>query len=175
MPQPAAQRFRYSLRSPFGPACGCYSASLRFGLLNGEVGASVRSRIEKAKSVLRCLLPLVVWSSRWTSFALSTLQMAATGWMATPWKTAKRFPPFGTHALLLPFALLAQTVQATRSPIPRCRARCQGVGGAGQAAPRAACPGAELCRGRRTPVTRGRSCTATFLISKRQDLTPDVA
>jgi hypothetical protein len=22
------------------------------------------------------------------------------GWMATPWKTAKRFPPFGTHALL---------------------------------------------------------------------------
>jgi len=40
----------YSLRSPFGPACGCYSAPLLFGLLNGEVGASVRSRIEKQKA-----------------------------------------------------------------------------------------------------------------------------
>jgi hypothetical protein len=48
--QPAAQRLRYSLRSPFGPACGCYSASPRFGLLNGEVAASVRSRIEQQKA-----------------------------------------------------------------------------------------------------------------------------
>ena len=33
--RPSPQHLHYSLRSPCGPACGCYSASLRFGLLTG--------------------------------------------------------------------------------------------------------------------------------------------
>ena len=33
--RPSPQHLYYSLRSPCGPACGCYSAALRFGLLTG--------------------------------------------------------------------------------------------------------------------------------------------
>ena len=43
-----------SLRSPFGPACGCYFASLRFGLLTGfgdRVVWTIYGRQSKGKSI----------------------------------------------------------------------------------------------------------------------------
>jgi hypothetical protein len=49
--RPARLRRLDSLRSPCGPAFGCYFASLRFGLLMGRLASAVRWRIEKAEHV----------------------------------------------------------------------------------------------------------------------------